>query len=597
MPTPPCRRRPLGSLSRAPHLATGGGYQLLCAFRDRVCKAREARPEPEILTEAPTVHESVERARTRRVRAVRRRCAHRSEQGREVGRFVVDHVVDAVRGNRGIEHTSDGLRNVDVVGDRQTLGRRKALHQGNHLLDVRIAVAVNERQPEHPHVEPLQREEKALGGELAFRVRVQRRARVVLASRTAAVGTVDQAGAGEDEALHGGRTRGGREVLRAEIVDLVRLLGRRATEEGGAVDHGIDPSYRGGERARVEQIAPLELDPIATQVGGARRLAHEGANLIASLGKTFGESTSDLSGRSGDEDLHARNLVSAARHRLEETDTRARKLARPRAPDQNPLVQASVAPISRIPPSAPAASGVAGLFVYESDCDMQRVSLPRPEIQLVVRFGPSAGRGLDVHAMGVRARVHRKLIRNGQRTVTARLHLGAAEAVLGMPASAIAGRIVPLEDLWGDAAARRLTDRLADARGMALAAGVLESAIAERTATADSRFARTKLALDAADRLAIANVNAVAVDLGVSERHLRRVFHETVGVSPKAFAKLARFRRALHAAREGGQTSWASIAAAAGYYDQAHLIAEFRAIAGVTPRALLDELRAAPPLG
>jgi AraC-like DNA-binding protein len=91
-------------------------------------------------------------------------------------------------------------------------------------------------------------------------------------------------------------------------------------------------------------------------------------------------------------------------------------------------------------------------------------------------------------------------------------------------------------------------------------------------------------------------VRAVAVDLGVSERHLRRVFRETVGMSPKAFTRLARFQRALGAARKDARLSWASIAAAAGYYDQAHLIAEFRAIAGVTPRELLRELRAAPLL-
>jgi AraC-like DNA-binding protein len=92
-------------------------------------------------------------------------------------------------------------------------------------------------------------------------------------------------------------------------------------------------------------------------------------------------------------------------------------------------------------------------------------------------------------------------------------------------------------------------------------------------------------------------VNAVADDLGVSERHLRRMFRETVGVGPKAFAKLMRFHRALRVAREDGRASWASIAAAAGYYDQAHLIAEFRAIAGVTPRALLAELGADPSIG
>ncbi|MFI5299364.1 MAG: helix-turn-helix domain-containing protein [Polyangiales bacterium] len=181
--------------------------------------------------------------------------------------------------------------------------------------------------------------------------------------------------------------------------------------------------------------------------------------------------------------------------------------------------------------------------------------------------------------------------------MTARLHLGAQEAVLGVSASALAGRIIALEDLWGDAAARRLFDRLGDARNSAAAAGVLENTIAERLTGAAGSSARAQLALGAAERLASANVTAVAIDLGVSERHLRRVFRETVGISPKTFARLARFRRALHAARADGHASWASIATAAGYYDQAHLIAEFRTIAGVTPQGLLGELRAGPALG
>jgi len=252
---------------------------------------------------------------------------------------------------------------------------------------------------------------------------------------------------------------------------------------------------------------------------------------------------------------------------------------------------------NRLAPGAGATSAVAGLFMYECDCDAPGVVIPRPEIQIVVRFGPSARSALDVHAFGARQSVHRKLIRSGQRAVTARLQLGAPDAVLGVPASAMAGRVVGLEDLWGEAATRRLCARLADAPDLVGAAAILEGAIAERLTTAKGRHAGAQLALAAADRLASASVNAVAVDLGVSERHLRRVVRETVGVSPKAFAKLTRFHRALRAARTDAQVNWAGIAAAVGYYDQAHLIAEFRTIAGVTPRALLGELRAAPSVG
>jgi AraC-like DNA-binding protein len=268
-----------------------------------------------------------------------------------------------------------------------------------------------------------------------------------------------------------------------------------------------------------------------------------------------------------------------------------------RANRHNRPVPASAVQLSPIAPRVKAASGVASLLVYECERDEPRVAIPRPEIHLVVRFGPWARSGLDVYAFGVRQTAHRKLIRSGQRTVTARLHLGAAEAVLGVPASAITGRIVPLEDLWGDLAMRRLCDRFGDARDTFDAAAVLESAIAERLATADRPSAHVQLALDAAQRLTRADVNAVASDLGVSERHLRRVFRDAVGVSPKTFAKLSRFHRALRAARADEPANWASIAAAAGYYDQAHLIAEFRAISGVTPRALVTELRAAPSLG
>jgi AraC-like DNA-binding protein len=260
-------------------------------------------------------------------------------------------------------------------------------------------------------------------------------------------------------------------------------------------------------------------------------------------------------------------------------------------------MHASAVRQARIAPSASSASAVAALFLLECDREVPLVSLPTAETSVVFRFGPAVRGGIDAYAFGGRQRAHRKVIGAGHRAVTARFHLGASAAVSGASAAAIAGRIVPLDEVWGSAAARRLLDRLAAARDTRHAVAIVETAIAERVSLAHARGARPQLALEAADRLASANVSEVADHLGVSERHLRRVFREAVGVSPKAFARLRRFQRAVRAAREDGAASWASIAAGAGYYDQAHLITEFRAIAGVTPRVLLGELRAAPEVG
>lgn len=268
----------------------------------------------------------------------------------------------------------------------------------------------------------------------------------------------------------------------------------------------------------------------------------------------------------------------------------------PRARRMRCVVHTTTAAPPRVATLPTGGSPVAATWAYECEQDGPRVALPHAEIQVVARFGVPTRHGLDVHAMGVSQRARRKVLRRGQRAVSARLRWGVTEAVLGVSAAALSGRVVALEDLWGDVVTERLREQLADARDTVAATAVLERALVERAAVVRGRSAPTQLALEAAKRLPDATVHAVAIELGVSERHLRRLFHETLGVSPKAFARLTRFHRALRAARAGYPAGWAGVAAASGYYDQAHLIAEFRAIAGVTPRELLGELRCAAAL-
>jgi AraC-like DNA-binding protein len=77
------------------------------------------------------------------------------------------------------------------------------------------------------------------------------------------------------------------------------------------------------------------------------------------------------------------------------------------------------------------------------------------------------------------------------------------------------------------------------------------------------------------------SINALTDELGCSAKHLTTRFREQVGVSPKLFARILRFQKAVGLI--DSTPSWAAIAQAAGYYDQAHLVRDFRRFAGASP--------------
>jgi transcriptional regulator GlxA family with amidase domain len=86
-------------------------------------------------------------------------------------------------------------------------------------------------------------------------------------------------------------------------------------------------------------------------------------------------------------------------------------------------------------------------------------------------------------------------------------------------------------------------------------------------------------------------VAALAEETGWSARHLRTKFADEVGLTPKAAARVVRFDRTRHLlqrrAASGRPLDLAALAAACGFYDQAHMDSEFRALAGSAPTTWL----------
>src|ERR1035438_6503164 len=83
----------------------------------------------------------------------------------------------------------------------------------------------------------------------------------------------------------------------------------------------------------------------------------------------------------------------------------------------------------------------------------------------------------------------------------------------------------------------------------------------------------------------IADVDWMARQAGLSPRQFRRRCMEEAGLGPKRLARVLRFRYANRLAAAARRPDWSLIAASAGYFDQAHLIRDFREFTGRTPAA------------
>jgi AraC-like DNA-binding protein len=79
-------------------------------------------------------------------------------------------------------------------------------------------------------------------------------------------------------------------------------------------------------------------------------------------------------------------------------------------------------------------------------------------------------------------------------------------------------------------------------------------------------------------------ISELASDVDLSVRQLERRFADEVGMSPKRFARIVRFRRVIRRLNDPRPFRWADAAVDFGFFDQPHLIREFRAFTGRSPR-------------
>ncbi|HKD06410.1 MAG TPA: helix-turn-helix domain-containing protein [Bryobacteraceae bacterium] len=211
------------------------------------------------------------------------------------------------------------------------------------------------------------------------------------------------------------------------------------------------------------------------------------------------------------------------------------------------------------------------------------ISRVPPDGCLDIVYSPSAG----LRAVGAMTVEHRFESVSPEWHCGVRFRSDMAREFLRISSAELTDLSVPLADILGRAAARlerRLQDQDAPDDCAAL---LIKWLIIPRNQPNPAQRAIGAIA----EARGLVNLEEIASQAGLSARQFRRRCLEESGLTPKYLCRILRFRRAYNEAF--ANPDWADIAALSGYFDQAHLIRDFREFTGRTPMAVFSN-RALP---
>jgi AraC-like DNA-binding protein len=181
------------------------------------------------------------------------------------------------------------------------------------------------------------------------------------------------------------------------------------------------------------------------------------------------------------------------------------------------------------------------------------------------------------------------ILRPGRRvrSLGARFRPGAAAAFFDFPMDKATDSEVILARLVGRTKARLLAQRLTRARGNEAGWGLVEGWLRERLQGGGPRpSGAAKPAVDLVLRArGQVRVEELARRVGWGRRRLERAFAHDLGIGPKLFARIVRLNGVLATLDETERSRAVDLAQDAGFFDQAHLLRDFRLLAGRSPLA------------
>jgi uncharacterized protein with WD repeat len=203
-------------------------------------------------------------------------------------------------------------------------------------------------------------------------------------------------------------------------------------------------------------------------------------------------------------------------------------------------------------------------------------------------FKSAEGNGV---VLGAATKVYSMRVVDVPVTIVVKFRTAGSYQLLQLPMRTLTDRCVDLRDIWGGQAVA-LTDALLRAHDHEQRLILLERFFNARLEHCSERASRTSRIVAAAlhsSEQPPSNAGSVP-----SPRHLRRLVGDVVGLNPCTLWRIERFNRAMELA-QSSTLQWEEVAAKAGYYDQAHMIGEFKHFTGFAPGAFLRALHSGVP--
>ncbi len=257
-------------------------------------------------------------------------------------------------------------------------------------------------------------------------------------------------------------------------------------------------------------------------------------------------------------------------------------------------------------PSAALSPYIAEIQGFREACDVQvkRTELPTGSVPMIIVLG---------QGFALRDESHRGGVRSLNRTFLAGLHQGPA--TVGSAGQSICMQVdflplgarrflrmdlEPLRDCVVDLAvldptfADELEGRLIETCSWQRRFRILEYMLAQRILSAPAEDPRVVAAWRTiSGKGGQVRIDQLAQSLDLSRKHLNALFRQQIGATPKAFARLVRFSKAVNALQSdqfAACGSLADLALRCGYSDQSHFNREFSAFSSETPSALIERI-------